>query len=85
MFLKLKQETSEYSTWLHIEVDEDIEDYRRAESIVLDKVSVFKMAGERTLGKLKLNSIWGKCAQNQKKTQTSLITSESFTVLRLQT
>ena len=45
MFLKLKQETSEYSTWLHIEVDEDIEDYRRAESIVLDKVSVFKMAG----------------------------------------
>ena len=32
--------------------------------------------GQRTLAKLKLNSMWGKWAQNQNKTQTSLVTSE---------
>ncbi len=78
MFLKLKQESSGYPSWVHSEDDKDryIEDYRRAEGIALDKASIFKNAGQRTLAKLKLNSMWGKWAQNQNKTQTSLVTSE---------
>jgi hypothetical protein len=78
MFLKLKQESSGYPSWVHSEDDKDryIEDYRRAEGIALDKASISKNAGQRTLAKLKLNSMWGKWAQNQNKTQTSLVTSE---------
>ena len=78
MFLKLKQESSGYPSLVHSEADKDsyIEDYRRAEGIALDKASIFKNAGQRTLAKLKLNSMWGKWAQNQNKSQTSLVTSE---------
>ena len=37
MFLKLKQESSGYTSWVQ---REDIEDYRRAEGIALDKASI---------------------------------------------
>jgi hypothetical protein len=62
MFLKLKQESSDYPSWVHSEDDKDryIEDYRRTEGIALDKASISKNAGQRTLAKLKLNSMWGK-------------------------
>ena len=43
---------------------------RRVEGIALDKASISK-----TLEKLKLNSVWGKWAQNQNKTQTSIVDS----------
>jgi hypothetical protein len=78
MFLKLKQESSGYPSWVQSEEDKDryIEEYRRAEGIALDKASISKNAGQRTLAKLKLNSMWGKWAQNQNKTQTTLVTSE---------
>jgi hypothetical protein len=78
MFLKLKQETSGYLSRVHSEDDNDkyIQDYRRAEGIALDKTSIYKIAGQSTLAKLKLNSMWGKWAQNKNKTQTSLVTSE---------
>ena len=71
MFLKLKQESSGYPSWVQSEEDKDryIEDYRRA---------ISKNAGQRTLAKLKLNSMWGKWAQNQNKTQTTIVNSESF-------
>ena len=78
MFLKLKQESSGYPSWVQSEEDKDryIEDYRRAEGIALDKASISKNAGQRTLAKLKLNSMWGKWAQNQNKTQTTIANSE---------
>jgi hypothetical protein len=78
MFLKLKQESSGYPSWVQSEEDKDryIEDYRRAEGIALDKASISKNAGQRTLAKLKLNSMWGKWAQNQNKTQTTIVNSE---------
>jgi len=78
MFLKLKQESSSYSSWVQSEENKDkyIEDYRRAEEISLDKASISKNAGQRTLTKLKLNSTWGKWAQNQNKTQTTIVNSE---------
>jgi len=42
MFLKLKQESSVYQSWVQSEDDKDIyiEDYRRAEGIALDKASI---------------------------------------------
>jgi len=55
MYLKLKQESSGYPSWVQIEENKDkyIEGYRRVEGIVLDKASIFKNAGERTMAKLK--------------------------------
>jgi hypothetical protein len=78
MFLKLKQESSGYQSWVRTEEDQDkyIADYRRAEGISLDKASISKNAGQRTLAKLKLNSMWGKWAQNQTETQTTHVSSE---------
>jgi hypothetical protein len=78
MFLKLKQESSGYPSWVQSEENKDryIEDDRRAELIALDKASVSKTAGQRTLAKLKLNRMWGKWAQNQNKTQTTIVDSE---------
>jgi hypothetical protein len=51
MFLKLKQEASGYPSRVQSEEDKIkyIEDYRRAEGIVLDKASISKNVGQRTL------------------------------------
>ena len=78
MFLKLKQESSGYSSWVQSEQHKDkyIEDYRRAERIALEKASISKNAGQRTLAKLKLHSMWNKWAQNRNKTQTTIVTLE---------
>jgi hypothetical protein len=59
IFLKLKQESSDYPAWVQTEDEKDryIEEYRCAEGIVLNKASVIKNAGQRTLAKLKLNSM----------------------------
>jgi len=48
MFLKLKQESSEYLSWVQSEEDKDkyTENYRRVKEIVLDKASVFKNTGK---------------------------------------
>ena len=53
MFLKLKQETSGYPSWVQSEDGKDrhIEVYRRAEGIALDKASISKNAGQRILAK----------------------------------
>jgi hypothetical protein len=74
MFLKLKQESSGYPAWVPTEDDKDrnIKEYRRAEGIVLDKASIFKNAGQRTLA---INSMWEKFAQNGNKTQTTIVNS----------
>jgi hypothetical protein len=55
MFLKLKKESSGYPSWVKSEADKDkyIEDYRLAEGIALDKASIYKNTGQRTLAKLK--------------------------------
>jgi len=78
MFLKLKQESSGYPSWVQNEKNKDkyIEDYRCAEGIALDKASIFKNAGQRSLSKLKLNSMWGKWAQNENNTQTTIVNPE---------
>jgi hypothetical protein len=80
MYLKLKQESSGYPSWVQSEVQKDQynEDYRRAEKITLDKASISKNSGQRTLAKLKLNSMSGKWAQNQIKTQKIFESTKQF-------
>ena len=60
MFQKLQQESSGYPSQVQSEADKEkyIEDYRRAEALALDKASISKTSGQRTLAKLKLNSMW---------------------------
>jgi hypothetical protein len=76
MFLKRKQESSGFPSWLQSKDDKDryTDDYRHAEGIALDNASISKTSGQRTLAKLKLNSMW---AQNQNKTQTTVVESEN--------
>ena len=71
-------ESSGYPSWVQSEENKDkyIEEYRGAEGIALDRASISKNAGQCTLAKLKLNSMWGKWAQNQNKTQTTIVNSE---------
>jgi hypothetical protein len=78
MLLKLKQESYGYPSWVQSEEQKDqyIEDYRRAEGIALHKASISKNSGQRNLAKLKLNSMWGKWAQNQNKTQATIVESK---------
>ena len=73
-FLKLKQLSSGYSSWVQSEDDKEkfIENYWRAEGISLGKASISKNAEHRTLAKVKLISMGCKWAQNQNKTQTPL-------------
>jgi hypothetical protein len=80
MFLKLKQESSGYPSWVQSEAEKhrNIEEYQRAKGITLDKAFISKNAGQPILAKLKLKSIWGKWAQNQNKTQTNLVNSEKY-------
>ena len=49
MFLKLKQESSGYPSCVQSEEDKDmyIEEYRRAEGISLDNVSISKISGQQ--------------------------------------
>ena len=78
VFLKVKKESSGYPSWVQSEDDKEkyIEDYRSAEGIALGKTSISKNSGQRSLAKLKLNSMWGKWAQNQNKTKTTIVNSE---------
>jgi hypothetical protein len=56
MFLKLKQESSAYPSWVYSEEHKDkyIEDYRHSEGIALNKASVPKNAGQKNLGKVEI-------------------------------
>lgn len=77
MFLKLKTKRG-YPPWVHSEDDKDkyIEDYWRGEGIFLDMASISKNARQRTPTKIRLNSMWGKWAQNQNTTWTTFVASE---------
>ena len=71
-FLKLKQEASGYPSHITTEEERDryIQEYFEHEGILLDKKSVVKNPGLRSLSKLALNSFYGKFGQrtNMKKT-----------------
>ena len=71
-FLKLKQEASGYPPHIKFEMEKDnyIQQYFQHEGILLDKSSIVKNPGLRSLSKLALNSFYGKFGQrtNLKKT-----------------
>ena len=71
-FLKLKQESSGYPQKISSEKEKDtyIQQYLNHEGILLDKDSIVKNPGLRSLSKLALNSFYGKFGQrtNMKKT-----------------
>jgi hypothetical protein len=74
-FLKYKQEASGWPEWC---VDDEkkfayIQAYLKNESVLLDKESISKNPGLRSLSKLCLNSFWGKFGQRANLTQTSVI------------
>jgi len=62
MFLKLKHESIDYSSWVQSEANKSkyIEDYCRAEGIALDKILISKNERKSTFAKLKLNWTWEK-------------------------
>ena len=71
-FLRLKQEASGYPPHIASEIEKDnyIQEYLDHEGILLDKESIVKNPGLRSLSKLALNSFYGKFGQrtNMKKT-----------------
>ena len=71
-FLKLKQEASGYPEHVQTEEDKDtyIEQYLLHEGILLDKNSIEKNAGMRSLSKLALNSFYGKFGQRNNMNQS---------------
>ena len=68
MFLKLKQESSGYPSYVQSEEDKDkyIEDYRRAERIALDKSSIFNNARQRTLEEVEIKLNVGQISSEPK-------------------
>ena len=74
-FLKFKQEASGWPEWCTDDEKKTqyIADYFKNESVVLDKESISKNPGLRSLSKLCLNSFWGKFGQRSNLTQTSII------------
>ncbi|MCP4051885.1 MAG: hypothetical protein GY739_02270, partial [Mesoflavibacter sp.] len=64
-FLKLKQQSSGWPAWVKTDQDKDqyVQQYEEKEGIRLDPTQIVKNAGLRSIGKLSLNSFWGKLGQ----------------------
>ncbi|XP_069108950.1 uncharacterized protein [Argopecten irradians] len=73
MFLKIKQEASDWPCWVKNEDDavRYIEEYFHHEGIQLEKDNIRKNKALRSLAKLLLNSFWGKFGQRLNMPQTS--------------
>jgi hypothetical protein len=79
MFLKLKRESSGFPSWVQSEDDKEryIGDYRRAEEIALDKASISKSSGQRTLAvEIKLCGVNGR--RTKTKPRQQLLTRRKF-------
>ncbi|XP_060731092.1 uncharacterized protein LOC132848976 [Tachysurus vachellii] len=75
MFLKTKQESSGYPSWV---VDEStkreyIQNYERNEGIKLEEKNINVSPAKRSVAKLALNSLWGKMCQRPDRSNTTLI------------
>ncbi|KAK2834690.1 hypothetical protein Q7C36_015391 [Tachysurus vachellii] len=75
MFLKTKQESSGYPSWV---VDEStkreyIQNYERNEGIKLEEKNINVNPAKRSVAKLALNSLWGKMCQRPDRSNTTLI------------
>ena len=76
-FLRIKQESSGYPTWVRTEADEDeyIQRYEAAEGIKLRKENITHNPGLRTVAKLALNSFWGKFGEKANQTKCVYVTN----------
>ena len=74
-FLKLKQQASGYPQGCVTEEAKDlyIENYYEKEGILLDKNSIEKNPGLRSLAKYFLNSLWGKLCQKPNLKRTEIV------------
>jgi len=74
-FLKLKADASGYCSWVRNSEDEEryVENFYAREGVRLDRDVISPNAAKRGLAKLCLNSLWGKLAERQNRTQTKLI------------
>ena len=74
-FLKIKQEASGFPSHVVTEEDKDqyIQDYYNHEGVLLDKCSIVKNAGLRSISKLALNSFYGKFGQRTNMQKTKFI------------
>lgn len=70
-FLQIKQESSDYPEWVKTKEDEDsyVESYLAVEGIRLNKDSIQRNPGLRTVAKLALNSLWGKFGEKRDRTK----------------
>ena len=73
MFLKIKQEASDWPDWCKTESDKQkyVNDYAKHEGVKLDPNNIGKNPGLRTLAKLCLNSFWGKFAESLNRSKYS--------------
>jgi hypothetical protein len=74
-FLKIKQEASGYPSWVMSEDDKKlyIKQYFDHEGILLEKSKIQRNSGLRSLGKLILNSFWGKFGQRENQSKALII------------
>ena len=81
MFLKIKQEASGRPS--HVKTEQDLEEnirlYEEKEGIRLDPDNIEFNAGLRNLGKLLLNSFWGKLAQRRNLEKNGICPRQSGT------
>ena len=78
-FLKLKQESSGYPSW--VKTHQDIELYRKKyfenEGILLDVNNINMNSGLRKISKLLLNTLWGRFGMNTNKSKLKIINEKS--------
>ncbi|XP_076840973.1 uncharacterized protein LOC143485425 isoform X1 [Brachyhypopomus gauderio] len=76
MFLKTKQESSGYPSWVKCAADEEeyLRGYEEHEGIRLDAGKITHNPAKRSVAKLALNSLWGKMCQRPDRLNTTLIT-----------
>jgi len=74
-FLKLKAVSSCYTAWVGNPEDEEcyVMTFEAREGVLMDREAIRPNAAKRGLAKLCLNSLCGKLAERQKRTQTKLI------------
>ncbi|KAG8174743.1 hypothetical protein JTE90_012064 [Oedothorax gibbosus] len=84
LFLKIKQEASGWPSDCQTEEDKIlyIDNYKRNEGVQLDATNIAPNPGLRTVGKLCLNSFWGRWGMNRNKSHLQYVrTLETFNKL----
>jgi hypothetical protein len=78
-FLKIKAEASGYPAWVRDDKDKSayINNYKRCEQVQLSHEKIRKNPGLRSIGKLALNSLYGKFGQKSDMKQTVFILDHS--------